>query len=237
MTMNTGIYQIRNTINGKIYIGSAVNLRERFHAHRGGLSRQEHHNAHLQNAWLKYGPDAFEIRILLLCSKDDLYFYEQRCLDAFDAVKNGYNKSPTAGTVLGIKRTAEYIEKVAASKRGKKQSPEVRAIRRAAMNRPEVRAKMSASCKAAIRKPKTAEHILNAGRAQIGKVLSLETRAKLRAVNLGKKNGPHSEETKLKISLAQKGRPHSDEHISNLCIAQQRRYDREKLIRENCKGN
>lgn len=206
MNVNSGIYQITNTVNSKRYVGSAVNLHARLGGHRRHLNRGTHHNAHLQSAWRKYGAAAFAFRVLLICAKEDLYFFEQRCIDAFDVVSNGYNHSPTAGTVLGIKRTPEYIQRMSAGKRGKLQTEKTKAARRATMNRPDVRAKLSASCKAAIRKPKTAEHVRNVGLAQIGKVVSAETRAKLRAFNLGKKRGPHSEETKLKISLAQVGR-------------------------------
>jgi len=194
-------------------------LRDRIRLHKRSLDHGEHHNAHLQSAWRKYGPEAFQFRVLLLCAKNDLYFYEQRCLDAFDVISKGYNKSPTAGTVLGIKRTPEYVQKMAASKRGKKQSPETIAIRRAAMNRPEVRAKLSVSCKAAIRKPKTPEHIRKVAEALRGRVVSPETREKIRAFNLGRKRGPY---VIHQATRSHKGRPFTAEHRANIALAQKR---------------
>ena len=40
----SGIYQIRNLVNGKIYVGSAVNLRARMQSHFGELKNNKHNN-------------------------------------------------------------------------------------------------------------------------------------------------------------------------------------------------
>lgn len=54
------IYKITNKINGKIYIGSAIDMDQREHSHCSDLRCHRHHNSHLQNAFNKYGEDAFE---------------------------------------------------------------------------------------------------------------------------------------------------------------------------------
>lgn len=54
------IYKITNKINGKIYIGSAFDVTRREYVHRSDLRCQRHHNSHLQNAFNKYGENAFE---------------------------------------------------------------------------------------------------------------------------------------------------------------------------------
>jgi group I intron endonuclease len=218
--MQSGIYRIENTQNGKMYVGSAVNLDQRLRNHRTRLNCNHHKNAHLQSAWNKYGADAFRFSTLLVCSKRDLLFYEQRCIDGFDAVQNGYNIAPIAGNTIGRAPNPERDAKMAATKRGRPMSAEARAAIRAAMNRPEVRMKLSASCKAAIRKPKTPEHIRNAAAAQVGKTVSAETRAKLAAAILGKKRGPYVLRQKHR---ANKGRPHSPEHVAALRAAWARR--------------
>ena len=51
----TGIYQIRNIINNKIYIGQSLNIKTRFLQHKQALRKNRHPNQHLQNAWNKYG--------------------------------------------------------------------------------------------------------------------------------------------------------------------------------------
>ena len=60
----SGIYAIVNCVNGKRYVGSAVNFRRRLYGHRSHLRRGTHHNHHLQTAWVKYGHDAFVFFIL-----------------------------------------------------------------------------------------------------------------------------------------------------------------------------
>jgi group I intron endonuclease len=221
--MQPGIYKIENRENGKVYIGSAVNLEKRLKHHRSRLRNRSHKNAHLQAAWNKYGESAFAFSTLLLCSRQNLMFYEQGCIDGFSAVEDGYNIDPIAGSTIGRAPNPERVAKMAATKRGVPKSPEALAAHREAMRRPEVCAKLSTSCKAAIRKPKTAEHIRNAALAQLGRVVAEGTREKLRLANLGKKKGPHSEETRAKISIAQKGRPLKQEHVAALRAAWARR--------------
>jgi predicted GIY-YIG superfamily endonuclease len=52
---DSGIYVIANTINGKVYVGSAVHLAARIRDHSMRLSRGIHPNGKLQRAWSKYG--------------------------------------------------------------------------------------------------------------------------------------------------------------------------------------
>ena len=52
-TTASGIYCITNRKNGKIYIGSASNLRQRWNGHISDLRKEKHKNRHLQRAWLK----------------------------------------------------------------------------------------------------------------------------------------------------------------------------------------
>lgn len=46
----SGIYVIRNLINNKIYIGSAINLNNRWFSHRNKLNNNNHVNRHLQSS-------------------------------------------------------------------------------------------------------------------------------------------------------------------------------------------
>lgn len=66
-----GIYIITNLINGHRYIGSSNDLYSRLKRHRWELRNNDHVNAHLQNAWNKYGEDNFEYGILEYCSVDN----------------------------------------------------------------------------------------------------------------------------------------------------------------------
>ena len=57
--IKSGIYQIRNKINGKIYIGSSADKKgilQRWKQHVKDLKNNIHHNKHLQTAW-KYAEE------------------------------------------------------------------------------------------------------------------------------------------------------------------------------------
>lgn len=112
-----GIYKITNTITGGFYIGSSVDIRERFYNHRRYLSNNEHCNRHLQNSWNKHGSQAFEFSVILLCEKSEMLFFEQLLIDN---LKPTYNiaKSVTA-PMLGRPRSEETKRKISKSNIGK----------------------------------------------------------------------------------------------------------------------
>lgn len=58
------IYKIRNVVNGKFYVGSTKDTRERFRTHRTRLRKNTHHSKHLQAAWNKYGEDCFVFEVV-----------------------------------------------------------------------------------------------------------------------------------------------------------------------------
>jgi len=62
--IKSGIYQIKNLINGKIYIGSSNNMIKRFESHKYLLKNNKHFNQHLQNSWNKYGNNVFVFSVL-----------------------------------------------------------------------------------------------------------------------------------------------------------------------------
>lgn len=43
-----GVYEIRNALEGMVYIGSSVNIENRFSRHRGSLQKGTHHNKHFE---------------------------------------------------------------------------------------------------------------------------------------------------------------------------------------------
>ena len=96
--MKSGIYQIRNTKDNKIYIGSAVNLNKRKNNHFSHLRRNLHSNKHLQNAFNKHGRNNFIFEVLITCHKSMLIWYEQQFLDQW---KPEYNKNhPDFGMIF-----------------------------------------------------------------------------------------------------------------------------------------
>ena len=53
--MEAGVYLISNSVNGKCYVGSTIHLDQRRKEHFSRLANNKHVNAHLQNAFNKYG--------------------------------------------------------------------------------------------------------------------------------------------------------------------------------------
>jgi group I intron endonuclease len=102
----SGIYAITNTANGKKYIGSAVNIRKRWRAHRSALNLGRHHSDKLQNSWRKNGSQCFTFDVIELVNVAALLDREQFWINHFEASSpRGYNVSPTAGNCLGVKQT------------------------------------------------------------------------------------------------------------------------------------
>lgn len=125
----SGIYQIRCIPTGKIYIGSAVNIRERWRKHRESLLRNGHDNSYLQHAWNKYGAEAFEFTVIELVLAPFLLEREQYWLDKRKPYirSKGFNFSPTAGSTYGLKMNIAQREAIAAGIRGRKHTPETKA--------------------------------------------------------------------------------------------------------------
>jgi group I intron endonuclease len=65
--MNCGIYKITNKINNKCYIGSSVNILERFKSHRNKLKSNKHINNYFQNAYNKHGINNFIYIYIRFC--------------------------------------------------------------------------------------------------------------------------------------------------------------------------
>ena len=95
----SGIYKITNTVNGKFYIGSSVDLERRFNKHMGTLAKNTHANPILQRAWNKHGADKFTFEVIEECANDQKVCFEreQYYLDLLKPyLEIGYNVSKHA---------------------------------------------------------------------------------------------------------------------------------------------
>ena len=59
-----GVFQIRNTVNGKIFVGSSVNLDAIWNRNKGELKFNGHRNKQLQEEWNSFGEENFVYEIL-----------------------------------------------------------------------------------------------------------------------------------------------------------------------------
>lgn len=175
----TGIYEIKNLVNGKRYVGSAVRFGNRWRVHAQSLVRGDHHSIALQRAWRHYGPSAFQFNKLLACSKENLIMYEQICMDA---LKPEYNIAPVAGSQLGFKHPPEARAKMSeAAKRTRNFTGKTHSA--------ESRAKISANRMGKGGGPMGAERRAKIGIAHKGRVITEEQRAKISATLTGTSTG------------------------------------------------
>lgn len=198
----SGIYCITCTANGKIYIGSSVNIRKRWSRHLCSLEHHTHYNAHLQNAWDIYGRDSFSVSVLELCKQSELIKCEQRYLDILQPFRDrGFNIARNAElTSLGVPMAPKTRAKISAANKGRPKSAETRAklsvSKRGQTMSPEARTKMSIARKG---KPKSAQHRANISAANMGHGFSPETRAKMSAARKLRVTRP---ETRARLAAA-----------------------------------
>lgn len=59
-----GVFQVKNTVNGKVLLGSSLNLEGPLNGHKFMLTIGSHRNKVLQQEWNEYGSDKFIFEIL-----------------------------------------------------------------------------------------------------------------------------------------------------------------------------
>jgi group I intron endonuclease len=197
----SGIYRIFNKVNGKSYVGSAIDSADRWYEHKRILKHNSHHSPRLQHAVNKYGLENFEF-ILIEKIKDisKLLEREQYWINYFDAAnpEKGYNINKTAGSRLGMHHTEETKERISIKKLG--------------MTPPNKGKPMSSE-----QKEKLSKAHLGKLSPMKGKHFNYEIRKNMSLAHLGKNLGKehpffgkhHTEEAKEKIRKT---------HIKQFCV-------------------
>lgn len=99
-----GIFQVRNTANGKVLIGSSRDLPAMLNRQRAQLRLGAHPNGQLQADWRIFGAEAFAFEVLDTLTPPDEAGYDPRAdLEALQALwleklapfeERGYNRPP-----------------------------------------------------------------------------------------------------------------------------------------------
>lgn len=123
-----GIYQIKNTISGGVYVGSTIKFYDRWTDHKRSLTTNKHKTKHLQNAYNKYllerGTDDFlEFSVLELMensTKEERLIREEWWIDKL--IENGVelyntNKKPTKEPIIQSVMSLEGKEKMIAKEK------------------------------------------------------------------------------------------------------------------------
>jgi group I intron endonuclease len=104
----SGIYAIIHNASGRIYVGSALNIEDRWRVHRGRFKYQKHENKYLQHAWDKYGEEAFTWTIIeVVTDTTKLLNKEQKWINKYKSYnrRRGFNIARVAGNTRKITDT------------------------------------------------------------------------------------------------------------------------------------
>lgn len=192
------IYMYTNKINGKRYVGQAVNFNKRHIKHKSAMTNKndDEYNLPIQRAFRKYGLNNFKIEILKenLNTQCLLNFYECYYIKKFNLLcKNGKGYNISDGGSNGNPMAGKTEEEIEEYRR--KQS-EIKKGKFTGENHPMYGKHHSEETKQKISENRK------------GKQLSEEHKQKLSDAKKGKYNGEnhpmygkhHSEETRQKIS-------------------------------------
>lgn len=109
----SGVYCIMNNLNNKIYVGSAVDLTERFYRYLNPNSLKriisKGSGSYIYKALLKYGYANFSVNILEYSTKSEVLKLEQYYIDLLNPE---YNILKNAGSSLGYKHSPETLAKL-----------------------------------------------------------------------------------------------------------------------------
>ena len=230
--MASGIYSIRNLLNNKMYIGSALNLSRRMVQHFNALRKNKHHNQHLQNAFNKYEEESFTWEVLeFVEDKTQLISVEEVYIKRFDIEDTLYNIcKEVPSSQLGTKRTDETKRKIGEKSLGRRHTEETKEIIRRKNTAPsaEIIRKRVEKATGQKRSEETKEKLRVAGTKRTN---SPETRAKISKSNSGRKA---SEESRKKMSESLKGNTnalgmkHTDEAKKKMSEASRKYWDSKK---------
>lgn len=123
-----GVYQIKNLLNNKVYVGSAKCFKVRASQHQTQLTKQKHRNQYLQNAWNKDGSQNFLFEVLEVVEGDKLArtTREQHYIDQYhNNWEQCYNLLKNCVQTQGpwSKNPKKTRKKISTVKKGKRYSP------------------------------------------------------------------------------------------------------------------
>jgi group I intron endonuclease len=231
----SGIYQITNKVNGRIYIGSAQQFKRRWAQHKNSLHQIKHYNKFLQADFNKCGMDAFVFEVIEVVDGDTKARreIEQTYIDK-QIEQGNWEQCYNLIKKTVLENGPRKVKKEPWNK-GKKW-PEM-----SGENHPRFGLKHSDETKQAISKTKTGNSVAwNKGIPS-----SDETRQKISSFFKGRPSGRKgfalSEEHKQKIGLGNKGKisPNKGKKVSLLTKKKQSQAKKGKpqeLARKNLEG-
>jgi group I intron endonuclease len=195
----SGIYKIESKLKPeRVYIGSAVNISNRWWRHLRHLKLNRHRNIKLQRHYDKYGESDLRFSILLGCNKEDLIKTEQYFIDSY---KPYFNIQLIANSNLGRKWSEETKCKMRIAQQKRRRDNPI-LIKRKIKKRKRIKETPSYvfPLKERLRSEETKQKMRDAWITRRLIPMSEETREKIRNATKGENNPMygkhHSEESK-----------------------------------------
>lgn len=176
------IYLLRNTVNGKCYVGQTVQQpNDRIRQHRQCAESDRRDRQAITLAIHKYGWSAFGSFVLEVCeTQEELDLAEQYWISFYNGLApNGYNLREGGG---GGAMSDEAKAKISATLSGRKLSEDHIANMRGCKHPPrteETKAKLSAAGKRRIHSDETRKKMSEAQSSRVRKPCSEETKRKI----------------------------------------------------------
>lgn len=164
------IYEIRNTINNKRYVGSSINPKRRRVVHLRKLRQGKHHSIVLQRAFDKYGEESFFFSVIE--NNIPLTYLVEREQYWLNKLQPEYNVAKVAGSRIGVLASEETKRKISIAQKGRTLTP-------------EHRANIAAAATGRKRDPFSATWLANMSIVKKGCKHSLKTKAKISTANRG----------------------------------------------------
>ena len=131
-SLKSGIYKLTNTINNRIYVGSARRFKERWSQHSFSLRNQKHQNKFLQADFNKYGEEAFVFEVMEVTDgktkEERLTIEEGYIKQHYDNGKSCYNLCSRAISREGYpsKDPEKTRQKQSEAQKKRYENPEIR---------------------------------------------------------------------------------------------------------------
>lgn len=216
--MTNAIYMIKNSMNGKFYVGGTTELKKRMYRHSTDLFKNKHHSIEMQKDFNMYTDYVFELHILeYVQDKNEVVKREQFHIDRYlkDSPELLYNigmKSNGGDNLTHHPNREQIIQKIQKSIRDKNKSMSIEQ-RKILYGQPGKRNGMYGKTHSAETRKKISDHNKGQPGPWLGKTFSIEHRRKMSenaSKRIGNKNAfygkVHSPDTRKRISDANKGR-------------------------------
>ena len=221
--LKSGIYGIKNLINGKWYIGQSKNIFARRHKHFYTLKHNLHQNDHLQSSFNKYGESAFEFHIIEEVDESMIDAREKTWILHYNSIDPAYGYNEESGGSFGKHYSEERRKKLSEARRkqgpfSKERCQNMSVGIKAAWTdeRRKILSEKMRGNKYTTGTTLSEERRKNLSKKLTGKIRTIEHRIHLSQALTGRH---HSEATKCKISEIQKGKKLSYEQKIKIGLA------------------